>query len=111
MLTGKLPFWQDKSMQQVAALPPYAIIAAVRTHDVSYPKPTWAALSRESQQLVASMLERNPADRITAPEALAHPWFVKMLGCAPRPTGVEAEEAAALSNAVEFSARVAALHL
>jgi serine/threonine protein kinase len=111
MLTGRLPFWQDKSLQQVAALPPYSIIAAVRTHEVSYPRETWAGVSREAQQLVARMLERNPADRVSARDALAHPWFVKVLGYAPRPTGQDAERAAAVENEVEFSARVAAWHL
>lgn len=66
LLTGRLPFWQNLSLPEVASLPPYAIIAAVRTHDVSYPRATWSKLSKEAQQLVAAMLERNPPDRISA---------------------------------------------
>ncbi|GBF91720.1 CDPK-related kinase-like [Raphidocelis subcapitata] len=111
LLTGRLPFWTDKTLAQVAALPPYAIIAAVRTHDVSFPRATWAGISPEARQLVAAMLERNPAARISAPAALAHPWFAKALGAAPRPSGEEREEAESISNVVEFGHRVAALHL
>jgi hypothetical protein len=34
------------------------------------------------------MLEPNPAERISAEEALAHPWFQRLLGYTPRPSGV-----------------------
>jgi serine/threonine protein kinase len=97
--------------QQVAALPPYAIIAAVRTNDISFPRDVWAGISKEARALVAAMLERDPAARISAAEALAHPWFARALGFTPRPTGEAAAEAAAITNIVEFSARVAAMHL
>jgi serine/threonine protein kinase len=99
------------SLQQIAALPPYAIIAAVRTNDISFPREAWAGISPEARQLVEAMLERNPAARISAAEALAHPWFARALGCAPQPTGEAAAQAAAITNVVEFSARVAAMHL
>ena len=70
MLTSKLPFWQNKSAEEIAALPPWAIVGAVRTYDISYPRSTWGGISREAQQLVASMLDRNPAERITADSGL-----------------------------------------
>lgn len=119
LLTGKLPFWQNMSLKQVASLPPYAIVAAVRTHDVSYPRATWAAVSAEAQQLVAAMLQRDPAQRITAAEALAHPWFRRMLGHEPRPSGGErgrqqeggGGDEPEEKNVAEFTARIAAMHL
>jgi calcium-dependent protein kinase len=111
LLTGRLPFWTDKTLAEVARLPPYAIIAAVRSHDVSFPRDAWAGVSAEARQLVAAMLERNPADRVAAPAALAHPWFARALGAAPRPSGEEREAAEALSNVAEWGDRVAALHL
>jgi serine/threonine protein kinase len=95
----------------VAALPPYALLGAVRTHDVSYPRATWSGVTAEGQALVAAMLQRDPAQRITAAAALAHPWFQRVLGYTPAATGLEKERAEAVSNNVEFSARVAAMHL
>jgi serine/threonine protein kinase len=97
--------------REVSKLPPYAILGAVRTHEVSFPRPVWAAVSPEARQLVAAMLERDPAARISAPDALAHPWLARALGAVPEATGLARERERAVANAVEFSARVAALHL
>ncbi len=36
LLTGKLPFWPDKSLAQVAELPAYELLAAVRTFEVRH---------------------------------------------------------------------------
>lgn len=94
---------------EVGKLPPYSILGAVRTHDVSYPRDLWADVSPEARDLVASMLDRSPPGRVTAHEALAHPWFARALGYAPRPSGVEKELEEA--GEIEFSARIAALHL
>ncbi|KAI8473290.1 MAG: kinase-like domain-containing protein [Monoraphidium minutum] len=111
LLTGVLPFWTNMTPKEVAALPPYSILAAVRTHDVSYPRALWSGISPEAKELVASMLDRNPAARITADEALAHAWLPRALGRAPRPTGLEAAREEARGSEVEFSDRIAALHL
>lgn len=119
MLTSKLPFWQNKSAEEIAALPPWAIVGAVRTYDISYPRSTWGGISREAQQLVASMLDRNPAERITADKALAHPWFARVLGFTPKPSGaVDAPSSAGTcgadavqGNIVQFSRRAVAAQL
>ncbi|KIY95444.1 hypothetical protein MNEG_12516 [Monoraphidium neglectum] len=83
LLVGRPPFWSNKSAEEAARLPAYAIVAATRTHDISYPRSDWGRLSREARQLVEAMLTRDPAARITAGDALAHPWFDRALGFSP----------------------------
>jgi serine/threonine protein kinase len=87
MLTGRLPFWRSKSLSDVSKLQPYEIVAAIRTHEVQFPRELWAPISAEAQDLVARMLDRNPATRITAQQALAHPWLAGVLGYTPTPSG------------------------
>ncbi|WIA29513.1 hypothetical protein OEZ86_012014 [Tetradesmus obliquus] len=97
MLTGRLPFWRSKSLSDVSKLQPYEIVAAIRTHEVQFPRELWAPISAEAQDLVARMLDRNPATRITAQQALAHPWLAGVLGYTPTPSG-----AGATNNVVEL---------
>jgi serine/threonine protein kinase len=145
MLTGRLPFWRNKTLEEVSKLPPYEIVAAVRTYEVclllwhcsyvgwpvaavshaaclllwcrhasiidlvvfpllpvllqiQYPRDVWAAISPEAQHLVSCMLDRNPASRLSAEQALAHPWFTAMLGYTPTPSG----DMLAANNVLEF---------
>ncbi|KAF6252390.1 kinase-like domain-containing protein [Scenedesmus sp. NREL 46B-D3] len=87
MLTGRLPFWRSKSLGDVSRLQPYEILAAIRTHEVQFPRELWAPISAEAQALVAGMLDRDPATRTTAQQALAHPWLSGALGYTPTPSG------------------------
>ena len=40
-----------------------------------YPSPEWDTVTPEAKNLINSMLTVNPAKRITAQEALRHPWI------------------------------------
>ncbi|GIY97159.1 hypothetical protein CEXT_652831 [Caerostris extrusa] len=40
-----------------------------------YPSPEWDTVTPEAKNLINSMLTVNPAKRITASEALKHPWI------------------------------------
>ena len=42
---------------------------------VYYPKKLWDNLSDEAQDLCEKMLQKYPENRISAKEALEHPWF------------------------------------
>ncbi len=42
---------------------------------VNFAQSHWAFVSSEGKDLVAKMVAKNPDDRITASQALAHPWF------------------------------------
>jgi len=40
-----------------------------------YPSPEWDTVTTEAKNLINSMLTVNPARRITAAQALRHPWI------------------------------------
>jgi serine/threonine protein kinase len=42
---------------------------------VKYAAPDWTSITAEAKDLTLRMLEKNPALRISAKEALDHPWF------------------------------------
>lgn len=55
LLTGSLPFWaRGTPWHDIAALPPYQLLAAVRTHVISVPRD----LSPVAQDLLRRMLDR-----------------------------------------------------
>ncbi|XP_063745736.1 LOW QUALITY PROTEIN: calcium/calmodulin-dependent protein kinase type II subunit beta [Eleginops maclovinus] len=71
LLVGYPPFWdedQHKLYQQIKA----------GAYDVSLPllfsSPEWDTVTPEAKNLINQMLTINPAKRITAQEALKHPW-------------------------------------
>lgn len=45
-----------------------------------FPKHSWGHISESAQDLICGMLRRNPGRRISAKEALAHPWLSEALG-------------------------------
>jgi serine/threonine protein kinase len=48
---------------------------------VLFPLRPWAtAVHASAQDLIVKMLDRNVERRITAAEALQHPWFAQVLG-------------------------------
>jgi serine/threonine protein kinase len=99
ILTGRLPFWPKKTIAQVAKLPAYEVLAGARTYEVQFPHSLWADISPTAQELVSRMLDRNPATRITAAEALQHPWMCATLGFMPMPSS---DAAASANNVVGF---------
>ena len=40
-----------------------------------YPSPEWDTVTPEAKNLINQMLTVNPAKRITAAEAIKHPWI------------------------------------
>uniref|UniRef100_M4BH99 Putative serine/threonine protein kinase n=2 Tax=Hyaloperonospora TaxID=184462 RepID=M4BH99_HYAAE len=60
MLTGYQPFY-----------PPHMCIE----EDADFSDRVWKTISADAKDLVQRLLERDPAKRLTAAEALAHTWF------------------------------------
>lgn len=66
MVTGTLPFKGNNKKE---------LFKAIRWQDVYYPE----YLSDNLIDLLSSMLVKNPKQRITAQEAINHPWFTETL--------------------------------
>ena len=54
------------------------IVAAVQSGKYTVDEPEWEEISAEAIDLVARLLTIDPETRISAAEALQHPWILKM---------------------------------
>ncbi|CAI5465113.1 unnamed protein product [Closterium sp. Yama58-4] len=65
----------------LCGLPPFyaasneGIFDAIRSKPVQFKAAKWNGVSSAAKQLISSMLEKNPRDRITGDEVLEHPWI------------------------------------
>ena len=66
MLTGTPPFNGDDDDD---------ILRAVSSGEYDTNLPTYTKLSNNAKDLITKLLTFNPSDRITAEQALSHPWF------------------------------------
>ena len=67
MLCGYEPFYGESDEE---------LIAANKEAEVDYPEGDWSKISKDARDLVEKMLMRHPHQRISAKEALQHPWIV-----------------------------------
>jgi calcium-dependent protein kinase len=74
LLTRGLPFGGKDDAEQARA-----IVAC----DVDFETPAWLGIGRQAREFVARLLRADPADRMTADEALRHPWLSQQPGCTP----------------------------
>ncbi|CAC5402158.1 CAMK2 [Mytilus coruscus] len=66
LLVGYPPFWDEDQ---------HRLYAQIKAGAYDYPSPEWDTVTPEAKNLINSMLTVNPAKRITALEALRHPWI------------------------------------
>ncbi|KOX68222.1 Calcium/calmodulin-dependent protein kinase type II alpha chain [Melipona quadrifasciata] len=70
LLVGYPPFWDEDQ---------HRLYAQIKAGSYDYPSPEWDTVTPEAKNLINQMLTVNPSKRITASEALKHPWIcVKM---------------------------------
>jgi calcium-dependent protein kinase len=74
LLTKGLPFGGEDDAERARA-----IVAC----EVDFETPAWLGVSRPAREFVARLLRADPADRMTADEALLHPWLSQQAGCTP----------------------------
>jgi len=70
MLTGNPPFSAPNGEQ---------ILKKARLDQLEFRHSVWAIITKEARDLIIGMLEKDPAKRITANEALKHPWIANRL--------------------------------
>lgn len=66
LLCGKLPFDGEDHNE---------IIRSTIQADMKVNPTVWCKLTPEAQDMISSLLNKNPKERITARESLKHPWF------------------------------------
>jgi len=67
-VTGRFPWWEDMSV-----VGPKEVEDRVMYQEVPFVEKEWAHVSPAMLDLVQRLLEKNPAQRISAAQALAHP--------------------------------------
>lgn len=72
LLTGRLPFDDHRNPFAPSIS---AVWRSVLTDKVDYNMPWWEGLSDEAKDFVHTLLDRDPAKRPSAKEALKHPWL------------------------------------
>ncbi|XP_063920129.1 calcium/calmodulin-dependent protein kinase type II delta chain isoform X2 [Zophobas morio] len=66
LLVGYPPFWDEDQ---------HRLYAQIKAGAYDYPSPEWDTVTPEAKNLINQMLTVNPGKRITASEALKHPWI------------------------------------
>lgn len=66
LLCGYPPFWGNTEKD---------IFQRIKLGKFDYPKEEWSKISDSAKQLIERLLDVNPATRITAVDALKHPWL------------------------------------
>ena len=73
MLVGRLPFFDTETTPS-----PMELAITLMAGELDLRAPELATASPEVVDLIAMLLNRDPAERPTAQHALAHPWFAKL---------------------------------
>uniref|UniRef100_A0A8V5HB83 calcium/calmodulin-dependent protein kinase n=1 Tax=Melopsittacus undulatus TaxID=13146 RepID=A0A8V5HB83_MELUD len=77
LLVGYPPFWDEDQ---------HKLYQQIKAGAYDFPSPEWDTVTPEAKNLINQMLTINPAKRITAHEALKHPWVC--VSAPPLPHGV-----------------------
>ncbi|XP_042652210.1 calcium/calmodulin-dependent protein kinase type II subunit delta isoform X17 [Tyto alba] len=66
LLVGYPPFWDEDQ---------HRLYQQIKAGAYDFPSPEWDTVTPEAKDLINKMLTINPGKRITASEALKHPWI------------------------------------
>ncbi|VVC36353.1 Protein kinase, ATP binding site,Protein kinase domain,Serine/threonine-protein kinase, active site,NTF2- [Cinara cedri] len=66
LLVGYPPFWDEDQ---------HRLYAQIKAGAYDYPSPEWDTVTPDAKNLINQMLTVNPAKRVTASDALKHPWI------------------------------------
>lgn len=71
LMCGAPPFWNRRQM---------IMIRQIMNGDYSFNNPEWDVVSSEAKDLIKNLLVVDPTERLTASEALGHPFFHTLKG-------------------------------
>ncbi|XP_073727109.1 calcium/calmodulin-dependent protein kinase type II subunit alpha isoform X3 [Misgurnus anguillicaudatus] len=66
LLVGYPPFWDEDQ---------HRLYQQIKAGAYDFPSPEWDTVTPEAKDLINKMLTMNPSKRITAADALKHPWI------------------------------------
>uniref|UniRef100_A0A672SCY4 calcium/calmodulin-dependent protein kinase n=1 Tax=Sinocyclocheilus grahami TaxID=75366 RepID=A0A672SCY4_SINGR len=66
LLVGYPPFWDEDQ---------HKLYQQIKAGAYDFPSPEWDTVTAEAKNLINQMLTINPAKRITADQAIKHPWI------------------------------------
>ena len=72
LLTGRFPFDDRRNSYQPAIT---AVWRSILTEDLNLQRSYWDGISPEAKDFVQLLLNKDPKQRPSALEALAHPWL------------------------------------
>jgi len=61
----------------------HAILSRIDKTDYAFDPPFWSKISEEAKDFVQRCLRGDPAERMSVPEALAHPWIQSLADTSP----------------------------
>eukprot|EP00270_Netrium_digitus_P021599 TRINITY_DN931_c0_g1_i1.p1 TRINITY_DN931_c0_g1~~TRINITY_DN931_c0_g1_i1.p1 ORF type:complete len:413 (+),score=15.60 TRINITY_DN931_c0_g1_i1:31-1239(+) len=67
MLSGLFPFFGDSDEE---------VFSQIMAADLKFNDPAWDCVSEPAKDFVKRLLHHDPANRLTAEEALKHPWMI-----------------------------------
>jgi calcium-dependent protein kinase len=76
LLSGLMPFWGGSS----SGIPPFMVMQEILGGDIKFDGAHWAGISGDAIDFVDKLLDRDFNTRMTAEQALQHPWLVKAEG-------------------------------
>mmetsp|Transcript_11376 Transcript_11376/g.29325 ORF Transcript_11376/g.29325 Transcript_11376/m.29325 type:complete len:635 (-) Transcript_11376:130-2034(-) len=71
LLTGKTPFHREDDRKHSYKI----VFRRILEDAINFTKDPWPNISEDAKDLCRKLLNKNPAKRITAHEALQHPWI------------------------------------
>lgn len=83
LLTGRFPWWSSLDECRNQSLDD--VMAAVMTAPIPINYGPWLRMSKEGMSFLKHLLLRDPTQRLTASEALEHPWFKAQFGWTDEP--------------------------
>lgn len=66
LLVGYPPFWDDDQNR---------LYEQIKAGNYEFPSPEWDTVTNEAKDLIRKLLKNNQMERITATDALRHPWI------------------------------------